>query len=133
MQMVRLVYVLPLLFIFFSTNHLFAARTELISKATSGGSADGRSQDPSISSNARYIVFDSAASDLVTDKTTSYSDIFLYDRTTGSLTRINIPETDSEADGHSENAEISADGTVVAFSSSASNLLDSDTEWYRKI
>ncbi len=133
MKMVRLTYMLPLLFIFLSTNYLFAARTELISKATSGGSADGRSQDPSISSNARYIVFDSTARDLVTDKTTSYSDIFLYDRTTGNLTRINIPETDSEADGHSGNTEISADGNVIAFASSASNLLDSDDEGYKDI
>ncbi len=133
MKMVRSVYVLPLLFIFLSTNHLFAARTELISKATSGGSANGRSQDPSISSNARYIVFDSTARNIVADKTTSYSDIFLYDRTTGNLTRINIPESDSEADGHSGNAEISADGTVVAFASNASNLLDGDNEGFKDV
>lgn len=133
MKVQRFAYILPLLFIFFSSNQLFAARTELISKSIFGGSADGKSEKPSMSSNARYIAFQSTAKSLVADKTTNYSDIFLYDRITGAITRLNVRDIDVEADGHSANAKISADGTVVVFMSAATNLLPGDTEGFHDI
>ncbi len=121
-------FILLIVFVFFASSMLYAARTELISRSPGGAVGDGDSQKPSISDNGRYIVYQSRATNLVTDKTTSRSDIFLYDRNTKMTTRINLAYDGSEANSSSYNPQISADGTVIAFSSTSSNLIDDDTE-----
>ena len=75
----------------------------------------------SISDDGRYVVFDSAASNLVINDTNGTTDVFLHDQVTGMTTR--IPE-DSRGSG---GGVISGDGryvAYVAFISSASNLVD---------
>ncbi len=116
----------------FTANVLFAARTELISRSPSGEPGSSDSMDPSISEDARYIVYESSAKNLVTDKTTSNRDIFLYDRVTKKTRRISISNGE-EANSSSYDAEISADGNVIVFTSQASNLVSNDTEGKKDI
>ncbi len=52
--------------------------------------ADRNSQNPRVSSDGRYVVYDSTASDLVTGQTGArgLDNVFLYDRTTGTNTLV---------------------------------------------
>lgn len=118
---------LPVLFIMATSQPLWAARTELISKSPEGDPGNGRSERPAVSDNGRFIVYQSTARNLVDDDTSSRSDIFLYDRFTRKTIRINLAPDKSEADDSSENAAISADGNVIAFASEASNLVANDS------
>jgi Tol biopolymer transport system component len=92
-----------------------------------GKQSNGASHDPVLSADGRYVAFQSFASNLVAGDTNGAPDIFLRDRTTGSITRISITSHGGQANGPSEDPAISDDGTLVAFDSTASNLVGSDT------
>jgi hypothetical protein len=115
---------------------LFASNTAqaLISRATAGESNNNSSSFtfgdlPDISDDGRYIVFSSAADNLVPGDTNGFSDIFLYDQLAvgGSLTLISKSTLGLPSDGHSYEPVISGDGTVIAFTSFATNLVTLDT------
>lgn len=53
--------------------------------------------------------------------------MFVRDRATGTTERVSVSSTGAQADGFSFELAISADGRHIAFSSSASNLVPSDT------
>jgi Tol biopolymer transport system component len=63
-------------------------QTRRISVAEDGSEGDADAADSDISRNGRYVVFDSAADNLVPDDDDSGADIFLYDSELQSLTRI---------------------------------------------
>lgn len=67
---------------------------ELLSRGEGGLGADGWSAQPGISADGRWVVFVSAATNLTTDDVNGVADIFLYDRSFGSLRRVNIPAPD---------------------------------------
>ncbi|GEM_PF-2773955 len=89
--------------------------------AVSGG-PDNNSFVPSVTSNSRYIVFESDATDLVTGDTNGKTDIFRYDRVTGTTIRVSVPEGGGQSNGRSILADISDDGRYVVFTSFATNL-----------
>ncbi|MGR8932828.1 MAG: calcium-binding protein [Gammaproteobacteria bacterium] len=99
---------------------------KLISKAYNGGAANGDSSNPAISADGRYVAYTSSASNLVNPDTNGKADIFLYDRVLDYTRRISVENlTLNQADGHSSNPAISADGRYIAFNSYATNLLGS--------
>lgn len=100
--------------------------TRLISVSSTGVAANGHSLAPSISDDGRYIVYGSAASNLVAGDSNNAHDIFLYDRDTATTTRISVDSNGIEGNGFSYFALISADGRYIAFSSDASNLVPGD-------
>lgn len=59
-----------------------------VSMPTKGTESNGNSRLPSISSNGRYVVYISTASNLVTQDKNKFTDIFIYDTVTGKTTRI---------------------------------------------
>jgi len=73
-----------------------------------GGNAD--SAEPSVSGNGRFVAYESNASDLVIGDTNFRSDIFVYDRETGSNDRITTGLNLDSVD-----PAISADGQFVVF------------------
>ena len=81
---------------------------------------------PSISGDGRFVVFASPNPSLVADDSNGTSDVFLYDTQRVTLTRVSRGK-DDEANAHSGDPVISADGNTVAFSSLASNLVPGDT------
>ena len=101
--------------------------TSRISVASDGAQANENSSCSSISVGGRFVVFASAASNLVSNDTNSLSDIFLYDRQTSRIERVSIAGDGAQANGVSTSPSVSTDGRVVAFSSLASNLAPSDT------
>ncbi len=62
-------------------------QTTRVSAAPGGGSADGASHHPKISGDGRWIVFESEATNLVAGDTNGVTDVFLFDRMTGTISR----------------------------------------------
>lgn len=100
--------------------------TELISKDASGNVADNACRDPSISPDGRWIVFSSFATNLVSGDTNSHSDVFLYDRSTGVMERESVDSSGVQGNGNCGGPQITADASLVAFTSVANNLVAGD-------
>jgi Concanavalin A-like lectin/glucanases superfamily/PA14 domain/FG-GAP-like repeat/RTX calcium-binding nonapeptide repeat (4 copies)/WD40-like Beta Propeller Repeat len=100
--------------------------TKLISANSSGIQANGASFDPIISANGRYIAFRSAATNLVAGDTNNVEDIFVHDRLTSTTKRVNVSNTNIQANGSSYYYSISGDGRYIVFQSNASNLVTGD-------
>lgn len=92
-----------------------------------GAEADGASQRPCVSDDGRYVGFESFASNLVIGDTNGTVDVFVHDRETGTTERVSVHSSGAEANAGSGNCSMSGDGRIVAFESSATNLIDSDT------
>ncbi len=101
--------------------------TERLSVSTSGAQANGWSILPVISANGRYVVFSSAANNLVSGDTNEHSDIFLRDLWERTTRRVSVTDKSEEANADCTQPDISADGLYVTFFSSASNLVLHDT------
>lgn len=102
------------------------------------GQANESSFQPKASSDGRYIVFASAASNLVTGDVVicggvSCTDVFVRDRVlnTTKIASISTGASGTQGDQGSELADISGDGRYVVFESQAANLVPNDTnEFY---
>jgi RHS repeat-associated protein len=102
-------------------------------------SADGQSAAngsiyyPSISPDGRYLVFSSTATNLVTGYSIGhagsiYGDAYLEDVQTGVITLLSVDTTGlNGANADVTDPVVSADGQVVAFLSTASNLVPGDS------
>ena len=101
--------------------------TTRVSVASNGTEADSSSYNPSISSDGRYVAFESDATNLVAGDTNGYDDIFVHDTQTGTTTRVSVASDGTEANDYSSEPSISSDGRYVAFSSDATNLVAGDT------
>lgn len=104
-----------------------AGLTTRVSVDSGGVEGNNTSFRPDISGDGRFVTFASYANNLVAGDTNGQADIFLHDRMTGSTTRVSVDSAGVEANSGSEKAEISADGTTIAFYSFASNLVVGDT------
>ncbi len=107
--------------------------TTRVSVASNGAQANDESDEPAISQDGRFIAFLSFASNLVANDTNGEGDVFVHDRRTGITTRVNVSSAGEEANGFSGNPAISADGTVIAFFSDATNLVPGDTNGVRDV
>jgi len=94
----------------------------IISRNNSGVQANGASRQPSITGEGRYIVYESQASNLVSNDFNGFSDIFLYDREKSE----NLLLT-ANSNGNSHEPRISSYGLKIAFVSEATNLVSGDT------
>ena len=99
------------------------------STTENGTQANRESGNPSISTDGRYVVFTSGASNLVPEDTNITSDVFLKDLQTGAVFRANTAANGSQAYSYMPNnrPSVSADGRYVAFESMATNLVPGDT------
>jgi len=101
--------------------------TVRVSVASDGTEGDWTSALPSISSDGRFVAFESDASTLVSEDTNDSRDIFLHDTQTDETTRVSVAEDGTQGNDSSFNSSISVDGRYVAFYSSATNLVEGDT------
>ena len=105
----------------------------LVSEATTGNSGNNPSYTSSpggraVSSDGRYVVYHSTATDLVAnDLNGATADIFLYDSLNDTTTLISKDISGGGTNGGSYSPSISADGRYVVYYSSASNLVTGDT------
>jgi Tol biopolymer transport system component len=104
-----------------------AAVLERVSVATGGAQAAGTSFAPSLSGDGRFVAFTSSASNLVAGDTNATSDVFVRDRQSGTTERVSIATGGGQSNGGSSSPAITPDGRIVAFLSSATNLVAGDT------
>jgi Tol biopolymer transport system component len=104
---------------------LLAGTTRFVSMNAGGtGSANGPSSKPLLSEDGRYVIFESLASNLVTNDFNGTNDIFICDLTTGIIQLVSVnADGAASPDGPSHSPSISADGLTVAFVSHATNLV----------
>lgn len=88
---------------------------------------NGDSTSPQVSANGRFVVFSSAATNLVTGDTNGKRDIFIRDTVTNTTRRVSTSASGGQANQNSDQATVSNDGRHVAFVSTASNLVVGDT------
>src|SRR5688500_11147230 len=114
---------------------LFPARAALqvITRPHAGAvvseSADGPSGLPSISADGRFVLFTSAANNLLETNPTGLAiSLYLHDRVEGTTALANAP-----ARGDALGGLMSADGRFVTFMSAATNVIPNDRLPYMKI
>lgn len=100
--------------------------TVAVSVDVDGAAPDGQSFAPAISADGRQIAFWSSAADLVVDDGNGFDDIFVRDLEAETTERVSVSLDGGDSDQLSRDPDISADGTRVAFSSRANNLVSGD-------
>lgn len=124
-----LTFIVALSFIFggYSQTYAQVINLQIISRNADGDLGDDESYDPSISRDGHFVVFASAATNLVPDDTNGVADTFVYDIEADALERVSINNDGEEADDYSYNGVVSGDGRYVLYASSATNLVPGDT------
>jgi Tol biopolymer transport system component len=97
----------------------FAASARDLTTTNYGNAA---SNNPSISGDGRYVVFETASANLIGSDANAVVDIYLRDTATNRTLRISEALGGGDADFGSFFGSISADGRFVAFASAATNL-----------
>jgi Tol biopolymer transport system component len=92
-----------------------------------GAPPNGSSGSPSISADGRYVVYFSTATNLVSNDTNGFTDLFRYDRVTNTTERVNVGPSGVQANAsinttNLRHKTISGDGRYVVFASNATNL-----------
>ena len=116
--------------------------TELISRAARGGSGTGGCVDaqsktvlrtgsgrPYITPSGRFVAFLSCAADLVSGDDNAAADVYVFDRQRRTMTLASVSSGGARGDRgvDLEPPSLSDDGTIVAWSSPATNLVAGDT------
>jgi hypothetical protein len=108
---------------------LMSGTTTLVS-VDSSGSQDGNNHSffPSISTDGRFVAFNSRAKNLLTKPTSGRNNVFVRDLASATTTLVSLDSSGSQ-DGNNDSLfpSISADGKYVAFESRATNLLTNPT------
>jgi len=100
--------------------------TKMVSVDPAGNPGNGISETPSISADGHFVAFQSHAENLVADDDNLQTDIFVRNLVTGVTVRASLDSLDDDSDGPSSNASLNANGTKVAFSSLADDLVGGD-------
>lgn len=101
---------------------------------SSGVMGNGNSMDPDISEDGRFVVYLSAADNLVPGDTNGHADTFVHDLLTNQTTRVSVDSSGAQADWSSSyGPSITPDGRFTTFSSNADNLVPGDTNGYTDI
>jgi Tol biopolymer transport system component len=108
-----------------------AGVTRLVSVTVAGNGGNGTSTGASITPNGRFVVFESAASDLVANDTNGAVDVFVRDLETGATTLVSADWQGTASAGNvrslpnaTTDPVITPNGRYVAFQSLATNLVN---------
>jgi Tol biopolymer transport system component len=101
--------------------------TTRVSVNSAGNQANEGSTGPFISTDGRFVVFNSNASNIVQGDTNNKNDIFVRDTLTNTTTRVSVDSAGNQANDDCSRSSISADGRFVTFYSYATNLVLRDT------
>lgn len=98
----------------------------MVSVGHDGAGGNGRSLQPALAANGRFVAFVSLAENLVAGDENGASDVFVYDAQSGALELASVNDVGEQANDTNKYAAISADGRFVAFQSKATNLAAED-------
>ena len=100
--------------------------TKLISAASTGEEGNGECYAPSISGDGKSVAFESHSTNLTPDDKNGVKDIFIWHSATNKIERVSMGRDGKDANAESYEPSVSSDGNFIAFTSTASNI--SDTE-----
>ncbi len=105
-----------------------SAGTQRVSVTPSGGETNQPSYSPAVSADGRFVAYFSSATNIIPGVGGGHnqSDVYLYDRQTGTTRLVSESSAGVAGDGYSYEPAISANGRYVAFSSQAHNLVPDD-------
>lgn len=117
--------------------------TTLVSFGQGGVAANSFSTDAHLSSDGRFVVFASSASNLIANDTNGFDDIFLADRDPDQngvfdegnldLVRVSLGVGAVEPNAPCSSPTISGDGRWVCFASLATNLIPGDSNGFSDV
>ncbi len=87
----------------------------------------GGGSEPSISTDGRFVAFDTAAYNLAVGDNNGTSDVFVRDRLLGTVERVSVTTAGAQVALPSYAPSISGDGGIVVFDSDAVDLVGDDT------
>ena len=96
--------------------------TTRVSTNSAGVAGNWPSSSPSISTDGRFVAFESGANNLVSGDTNLRADVFVKDLQTGTTTRVSRSSSGVQGNGDSFRPAISGDGRFVAFESNSTNF-----------
>lgn len=102
--------------------------TTLVSVNLTGtGGGNGDSLPFGISTNGQFVLFESAASNLVANDTNNAQDIFIRDVVNATTTLVSVNTNGVSGSGESRDPAMTPDDRYVAFTSAAADLVPGDT------
>jgi len=104
--------------------------TERVSIASEGTQSNGDSSWPSLSADGRYVIFSSAATNLISGDTNSQADVYMHDRETGETSRVSRTASGTQIQGNNDGGFISADARYIAFVSTGATVVPDDTNGF---
>jgi hypothetical protein len=104
--------------------------TERVSVGPGGVEANERSSAPSLDDSGRFVGMYSYASNFVNGDTNVDGDVFVRDLSNGTIERVSVATDGTEGNLQSFGPSVSSDGRFVAFGSSATTLVNGDTNGF---
>ena len=101
-------------------------KTTRVSVRSNGAQGNGLSSLPSISPDGRHVVFSSDATNLVPNDSNGATDVFIHTRKNKKTKRVSVSSNGAQSNSASFTPAL-ADGKIVVFISSATNLVPNDT------
>jgi Tol biopolymer transport system component len=96
--------------------------TKRVSVSSAGAEGPYGGHTPSISSNGRFIAFESLSTNVVPEDTNAYPDVFLHNSRTSATIRVSVGNEGQEANDSSSDPTVNVDGRFTAFLSHSSNF-----------
>jgi Tol biopolymer transport system component len=104
------------------------SKTTEVSAGPDGERPRDQATDPSISRDGRYVAFASASTNLTPE---GAGGIFRHDRQTGRTVMVSVTPTGGAANGASAMPSITSDGAMVAWASTATNMVPETAGGFR--
>lgn len=97
--------------------------TKLISKSATGAEANGNCQMPAISADGKTVAFESYATNLTSGDNNGARDVFVWSEASGAVELVSAAQQGGTANAESYEPTVSGDGSVIAYTSNASNIV----------
>jgi len=107
--------------------------TTRVNVTSSGDQTGGGALSVHISTDGRFVAFDTSVSDVVPGDTNGTFDVFVHDRDTGVTEMVSVSSMGVQGGASSFARGISADGRYVLVESDANNLVPDDTNGFRDV
>jgi Tol biopolymer transport system component len=98
----------------------------LVSRSAGGAPGNAESGPAQVDGSGAFVVFSSAADNLVANDNNQANDVFRFDIAGNTLLRVSTDSLGNPSNGHSSSPQVAAGGNVVAFTSQATNLVGLD-------
>ena len=108
-------------------------KIERASVTSAGGNIDKVSQRPWINGDGRFVVFQTAAGNVVAGDANATHDVFLRDMVNRTTVRVSVTPSGGDAAGASTRPVINSDGRYIAFASNSSDLVPVDRNGDRDV